>query len=83
MNTSHIFALVTNQSKTNIVIIMKERINVRGEIKALEINASLTLPKGVYKPSVIRSTAGTVTADEGKVFTVNITDKLITVTRIS
>lgn len=61
------------------------KVNVRGGINALEVNQSMTLPKGVYKPSVVRASAACITGDTGKVFTVSADDgeKVITVTRIA
>lgn len=61
-----------------------ERINVRGRINNLEVKGEpLVLPKGIYKPSNVRTTASSLTSDTGKTFTVSVTDDLITVIRNS
>lgn len=61
-----------------------ERINVRGAINALEVGSTpLQLPKDDYKLSSVRATAGSVTGDTGKTFTVSVTEEIITVTRNS
>lgn len=65
--------------------ISDERINVRGAINALEVGgAPLVLPKGEdYQVSSVRSTAGSVTGDTGKVFKVSSKGDRITVVRKS
>lgn len=61
-----------------------EKINLRGAINALEVGAPpLELPKSLYKISVVRTSAATVTGDTGKKFTVSSTDTVITVNRLS
>lgn len=63
---------------------MKTKVNIRGELNALEVNQTLTLPKGPCKPSTVRVTATVLKGDTGKTFSVNATDdKLITVIRLS
>jgi hypothetical protein len=63
---------------------METKVNVRGKLNALEVNQTLTLPKGPCKPSTVRYTAAVLKGDTGKTFTVNATaDKTITVTRLS
>lgn len=61
-----------------------ERINVRRAIDALEVGGKpLILPKGAnYKVSTVRSTAGNLTGDTGKVFKVSGKGKTITITRL-
>ncbi|MDL2230338.1 hypothetical protein LJB87_00935 [Alistipes sp. OttesenSCG-928-L06] len=60
------------------------RINVRGSIKALEVNGEpLRLPRPKYIPSIVRNTASSVKADTGRTFRVETTDEQITVVRIS
>lgn len=61
-----------------------EKINVRGTINALLVGEKpLILPRAHYVPSVIRNTAGSVTTDTGKRFTVSVGKNTITITRLS
>lgn len=60
-------------------------INVRGSINRLEVKEKVLLPKSVCVVSIVRTTAGAITTDTGKKFTVSaVEDKdNIIVTRIS
>lgn len=83
-----IFALTnkeTNKYNTKMEIMpITEKINVRGAINALEVgSAPLQLPKDEYKLSSVRATAGSITGDTGKTFSVSVIEELITVTRNS
>ncbi len=61
-----------------------ERINVRGAIKALEVGGNpLVLPRPDYVPSMVRSTAGSVTVDTGRRFKIEVGAETIRVTRKS
>lgn len=62
---------------------METKVNVRGEINALEVNQPLILPKDTYKLSVVRSTAASIKGDTGKVFTVSTDSEAIIVIRVS
>ena len=63
---------------------METKVNVRGELNALEVDQTLTLPKGPCKPSTVRHTAAVLKSDTGKTFSVNATDdKVITVIRLT
>jgi hypothetical protein len=57
------------------------KVNVRGEMNALGLNQSLTLPKGDYKLSVVRTTAHALKSDTGKAFSVAVGNEVITVIR--
>lgn len=58
------------------------KINIRGSINCLEIGENVTLPRTLCRVSSVRTIAGALTADTGKVFTVSATDRLnIIVTR--
>lgn len=60
----------------------KEKINIRGAIKALEVGGEpLILPMSEYKPSTIRSTAGSITTDTGKKYKVEMMPEFVRVTR--
>lgn len=62
----------------------RERINVRGAIRALEVGGvPLILPRPEYAPSMVRSTAGSVTVDTGRRFKVEVLMEFIRVTRKS
>lgn len=66
------------------ILPITERINVRGAINALEVGSTpLLLSKIDYKLSSVRATAGSITGDTGKTFTVSVNEELITVTRNS
>lgn len=60
-----------------------KKINVRGAINLLKTNKTLKLDSANYKVSSVRATAGSVTADTGKTFTVSKAENTITVTRNS
>lgn len=75
----------TNKYSTKMEIIpTTEKINVRGAINSLEIGSEpLELQKIDYKLSSVRATAGSITGDTGKTFTVTTTKYSIIVTRNS
>lgn len=58
-----------------------KRINVRGAINLLKKDKTLKLNSTTYKVSSVRATAGSVTADTRKTFTVSKVEDIITVTR--
>ena len=61
---------------------MKTKVNVRGELNALEVGQTITLLRKHCMPSTVRYTASALKSDTGKVFSVSATDgKIITVTR--
>lgn len=61
-----------------------ERINVRGAVKALEVGGTpLILPRPDYVPSMVRSTAGSVSLDTGRRFKIEVLAEFIRVTRKS
>lgn len=61
-----------------------EKINVRGTINASAVGEKpLTLPRAHYVPSTVLNTAGSVTTDTGKRFTVSVGKDTITITRLS
>lgn len=62
-----------------------ERINIRGAIKALDaVGEQVAFPRNDdYKPSSIRSIAGSVKCDTGRRFRVEVGKDSITVTRKS
>lgn len=62
----------------------KKEFNVRGRINSLDAGTSIRVPRSLgYKPSYVRTTSSILAADTGKRFSVKVTDKVITVTRIS
>lgn len=62
----------------------KKSFNVRGRINSLDAGASIRVPRSLnYKPSYVRTVSSVLAADTGKKFSVNVTDRVITVTRIS
>lgn len=71
---------ITEINKNNMEI--KEKINVRGAIKALEVGKSLELPKAEYIPSSVRSNVAIVSGDTGKKFRVSVVGNTIIVKRI-
>jgi hypothetical protein len=60
-----------------------EKINVRGAINALRVRQTLTLARGVYKPSTVRQTASAIKADTGKCFSIRMDEGMINVKRRS
>ena len=63
---------------------MNPKINVRGELNALAVNQTATLPKDRCKPSTVRHTAAVLKEDMNKTFSVNATDnEVIIVMRLS
>ena len=57
---------------------------MRGAIKALEVGGNpLVLPRPDYVPSMVRSTAGSVTVDTGRRFKIEVGAETIRVTRKS
>lgn len=62
----------------------KKQFNLRGRINALDAGASIRVSRNMgYKPSYVRTVSSVLAADMGKKFSVNVKDKVITVTRIS
>ena len=59
----------------------KERINVAGTMKTLEIGGGVTLNKSEYKASMVRTTASTLKQDTGIEFSVSVSGDKITITR--
>lgn len=62
---------------------MGAKINVRGELNALAVDKTLTLPKGACKASTVRFTATSLKTDTGKTFSVSVKEDTIVVTRKS
>ena len=60
----------------------KEKINVSGEMKSLDIGGSFTLGKKDYVLSSVRVTANTIKQDTSKEFTVSVEGEEITVKRV-
>lgn len=60
-----------------------KRVNVAGSMRLLGVNDSFSLPRPEYKPSMIRAAASRISADTGWKFTVKMSEKSTTVTRIS
>ncbi|MDR2004944.1 MAG: hypothetical protein LBQ74_18125 [Prevotella sp.] len=66
------------------ILSTKERINIRGTINSLEVgDKPVKLSKTEYKLSTIRATAGAITGDTGKKFSVSVIDGKIVITRIA
>lgn len=51
---------------------IEEKINIRGEINALNVGEKLTLPKNGYAPSTVRSTTSSIKSDTEKSFSVSV-----------
>lgn len=62
---------------------MQQKINIRGSINALEKGDWVKIPRCGYKPSYVRVVSSILATDTNKKFSVNVTKKEITVTRIS
>ncbi len=62
---------------------MQQKINIRGSINALEKGDWVKIPRCGYKPSYVRVVSSILSTDTNKKFSVNVTEKEITVTRIS
>jgi hypothetical protein len=63
-------------------MIEQNKINVRGSINSLELGSEpLILSRRLYKPSMVRTTAGGITEDTGKRFSVTSRGDEIIVTR--
>ena len=60
----------------------KEKINVMGKMKSLEVGESFTLKKEDYKLSSVRVTANTIKEDSGLEFTVLTSELEIKVERV-
>jgi hypothetical protein len=61
--------------------IKREPVSVRGRIDILDLNEVLKLPKYEYKLSSVRATAGAITGDTGKTFSVTTFENTIIVKR--
>lgn len=69
---------------TNATKLEKKSFNVRGRINSLDAGTSIRVPRSLnYKPSYVRTVSSVLAADTGKKFSVKVTDRVITVTRIS
>lgn len=65
-------------------MVTMERINVRGAINELGVkDEPLTLDKTLYKLSTVRATAGAITGDTGKTFSVTTEGDNIVIIRNS
>lgn len=62
-------------------MVITEKLNVRGALDSLKVKEELTLPKGEYIPSSVRSTAASLGSDTGKSFSVSVGAESIVVTR--
>ena len=61
---------------------VKEKINVSGKMKSLDIGEGFTLDKNEYRLSSVRVMANIIKQDLGRVFTVSVSDSEIKIERV-